>query len=254
MRAYFAFTRKEFTEILRTGKFAVLLTIFLLLGIMNPLSAKLAPMLLESMVHEGITITIPEPTAMESWTQFFKNVGQLGFVVLVILFAGIMANEFNSGTLINMLTKGMKRHTVILSKLTAAAVSWMLAYLLCLTVTYGYTVYFWERIPLHHAAFAFAGPWLFGVLLITLLILGGVLMKSFSGSLLLCGGAAVVMFLFNIMPSAQRFNPVTLISNNMGLLAGTVTGADFIPALMVSVTLILVSAATSIGIFNKKQL
>lgn len=254
MRAYFAFTKKELIESFRTYKFVILLSIFLLFGIMNPLFAKLTPALLESMAVEGMTITMPEPTAMDSWTQFFKNVGQMGIVVLVILFAGIMANEFNSGTLVNILTKGMKRYAVILSKFTASAAIWTLSYLLCLTVTYFYTVYFWGNADLHHAALAFAGPWLFGILLIALLILGGVLLKTFSGSLLLCGGAVVVMFLLNIVPAVQKYNPATLISDNIALLTDTKAGMDFIPAIVVCIALIVLSVASGIAAFNKKQM
>lgn len=254
MRAYFAFTKKEFTENLRTYKFVILLAIFLLFGIVNPLFAKLTPVLLESMATEGMMISIPEPTAMDSWTQFFKNVGQMGIIVLVILFAGIMANEFSRGTLINMLTKGMNRHTVILAKLTAATVMWTLSYLLCLAVSYGYTAYFWGNTLLHHAFLAFVGPWLFGILLISLLILGGALLKTFSGSLLLCGGVAVILFILNIFPVVQKYNPATLISDNMALLTGIKTWHDFSPAIVICTVLIIVSIAASIAVFNKKQM
>lgn len=253
MRAYLAFTKKEFTESFRTYKLVIMLAVFLLFGIMNPLFAKLTPAFLESMATDGMVISISEPTAMDSWTQFFKNVGQMGILVLAILFAGIMANEFSRGTLVNILTKGMKRHTVILSKFTAASVIWTLSYFLCLAVTYGYTAYFWENTGLHHVFLAFFSPWVFGILLIVLLILGGTLFKTFSGSLLLCGGAVVVMFLLNIAPKAQKYNPVTLIGDNMALLADIKSASDFIPALVICAVSIVVLVAASVVVFNKKQ-
>ena len=48
MRAYLAFTKKEFTESFRTYKLVIMLAVFLLFGIMNPLFAKLTPALLET--------------------------------------------------------------------------------------------------------------------------------------------------------------------------------------------------------------
>ena len=60
-------------EIIRTYKLVVLGAIFLILGIMNPLTAKLTPTLLSSLVPEGMTIGISEPSAMDSWMKFYKK-------------------------------------------------------------------------------------------------------------------------------------------------------------------------------------
>ena len=55
---------------------------------MNPLFAKLTPALLESMATDGMVISISEPTAMDSWTQFLERRTNGNTCVL---FAGIMA-------------------------------------------------------------------------------------------------------------------------------------------------------------------
>ncbi len=253
MRAYFAFTKKEFTENVRTYKLIIMLATFLIFGIMSPIFAKLMPELLKTL-GDGISITVPEPTAIDSWAQFFKNVGQMGMFVLVIVFGGIMANEFSRGTLVNVLTRGMKRYTVILSKFTVATLIWTLSYLLCLAVTYGYTAYFWESYDLHHIFLAFFSLWLFGILLITLLILGGTLFKTFSGSLLLCGGAVVIMSLVNISPNLQKYNPITLSGNGIVLLTGQKSTADFVPAVIICTLFVFILMTVSIMVFNKKQL
>src|SRR5665648_218973 len=105
MRAYLAFTKKELLENLRVYKILIMFMVFLLLGMLGPLTAKLTPKLLQSLMTDGIQIITREPTAIDSWAQFFKNVSQMGFIVLTILYSGMMANEFNHGTLINILTK-----------------------------------------------------------------------------------------------------------------------------------------------------
>lgn len=71
--------RKELLEGIRNYKMIILITIFLILGIMNPLFAKLTPELLSSLADESISISVPDPTALDSWTQFFKNITQMGF-------------------------------------------------------------------------------------------------------------------------------------------------------------------------------
>jgi len=254
MRAYLTFVKKEFIESLRTYKLIIMLTIFTLFGIMNPLVAKLTPELLKMLETEGMVISLPDPTAIDSFMQFFKNVGQMGVLVLVIIFAGIMANEFSRGTLVNILTKGLKRRTVILAKFTTSAIIWTLSYLLCLAVTYGYTAYFWDVTGLQNVFLAFSGLWLFGVLLISLLILGGTLFKTFSGSLLLCGGTVVVMMLLNIIPNVQKYNPAILLGDGTALLTNMVPTTNFLTPLIVCSVSVVVVITASIVVFDRKQI
>jgi len=254
MRAYFAFTLKEFTENVRTYKLMIMIVVFLIFGVLSPLFAKFLPEILKASGVDASALGMGTPTAVDSFAQFFKNVGQLGLIVLVIVFCGIMANEFSKGTLINILTKGMKRSTVILSKFTMATVIWTVSYLLCFAVTYAYTAYYFTIEHISNAFLAFFSMWLFGVFLITLVILGGVLFKNIYGSLLLAGGVVIVMTIVNVAPKLQKYNPITLSGDNMQLIMAQKAAADFIPAVIVCSVLTAVSVIASIIIFNKKQL
>lgn len=253
MRTYLAFTKKEFTENWRTFKMMIMLVVFLIFGLMSPFMAKLTPEILKMAGMDPAALGMTNPTAMDSWSQFFKNVGQMGLLVLVIVFCGIMANEFSKGTLINMLTKGMKRSAVILSKFTVASVIWTLSYLLCLAVCYGYTAYYFTMIELNNGFVSFFSIWLYGILLIALVVFGGVLFKNIYGSLLLTGGAIVAMALINIVPKFQKYNPSTLAGENMALLMGQKNLSDILPAIIISAVLIVVVIVASIMAFNKKQ-
>ncbi len=250
MKAFWAFTKKEITEYVRTSKIIILGTVFLLFGMMNPVLAKFTPEIIKA---AGLDINLPEPTALDSWAQFFKNVGQMGLVVVVIVFSGIMANEFSKGTLINILTKGLKRKTVILSKFAVASVLWTLSYLFCLLVTALYTAYFWKMTGMHQLFLVFVGPWIYGEFLIILLILGGILFKTSIGSLLLVGGLTLVMTILSIFPKLQKFNPMTLTSDNMALLSGVKGVTDFSLALVICVVLISVGLVASIRLFDRSS-
>ena len=253
MRAYMAFTKKEFCEYLRTYKVFVLVTVFLLFGFMNPVVAKVMPELLDKLLPEGMQINLGTPTALDSWAQFFKNISQMGTIVVVIMFSGIMANEFSRGTLINMLTKGLPRPTVIIAKFTAATVLWSLIYWLCFVVTYFYTAYFWRMDGLVNMFLSVVSLWLYGVLLVSLLIFGGVLFVNIYGSLLLTGGAVAVLMILNIAPAVQKYNPITLSTDNMALLTAQKTASDFLPAVFICAAAIIALLIASIALFNKKQ-
>ncbi len=78
--------------------------------------AKIMPDIFSSMVTDGIQITVSTPTSVDSWMQFYGNIGSLGLLVFVILFADTICAEIEQGTLINLITKGLPRQTILLAK------------------------------------------------------------------------------------------------------------------------------------------
>lgn len=226
MNGFRAFWKKELVEAARTHKLTVLGLVFLLFGIMNPLVAKLTPEIIARFLPTGITMTIPTPTALDSWAQFFKNVPQMGLIVLVVLFSGGMAGEFSRGTLIQPLTKGLSRRAVIAAKFLAASLFWAAAYLLCAAVTWAYTAYFWPEDAAQNLPMALFGLWAFGVLLLAALMLGGVIWKSGYGCLLFVGLMVALMAVLNVIPAARDANPMLLASGGMELLSGTRAASD----------------------------
>ena len=254
MKSYLAFTNKEFCEAIRTYKLLIMGAVFLLLGMLNPITAKITPQLLKSFMPEGMLITIAEPTALDSWAQFFKNVPQMGLIVLVIVYSGIMANEFSRGTLINMLTKGLSRSVVILSKFTMAVSLWTISYTLCFGVTYAYTAYFWKGDMVSNILLSVFCLWLFGILLLACVILGGVLFKSSYGCLLFTGGFVVALLLINIIPKVQEYNPIILSSSNMALLTNEMSVSDFTLPIVICFVAAAGFVILAIALFNKKQL
>lgn len=250
MNAFWAFTKKEFTEYYRSAKLMILGVVFLLFGMMNPVMAKFTPEILKA---AGIDMQLPDPTAMDSWAQFYKNISQMGIIIVIIVFSGIMANELSKGTLINILTKGLKRRTVILSKFMVASMLWTLSYLFCFGVTYVYTAYFWSMTGMHEIFWAFLGPWLYGELLIALLILGGILFKNVVGSLLLVGGTSFVLMILSIFPDLRNFNPISLSGDNLAVLMGTTSISEVYPAFLICTALIVGVIGSSIVLFDRRS-
>ena len=253
MRAFAVFIKKELLESVRTYRFVITVAVFVLMGILSPLTALMLPRLLETMDLGEFAIILPEPTAMDAWAQFFSNVGTMGMLVVIILFSGIMANEFSRGTLVNLLTKGLNRTTVIAAKFVAASLVWTLAYLVCLGVTMGYVVFYWE-VNLQNPVLAFMSLWLFGELLIAILILGGTLFGSFGGGLALAGGMIVILMLLNIIPNMASYNPISLAGSTLTLLDGGQVAGDFVPAMIICGGMIIMFIVLSIVVFRKKKM
>ena len=151
------FTKKEFMEICRTGKFYILLALFFLFGVMNPAVAKLTPWMMEqlsdSLEQSGIAVVNTEVNALTSWTQFYKNV-PMALIVFLLMFSGVVATELQRGTLINMLTKGLSRKNVIFAKTIMLIAVWSICYFMCFGVTYAYNAYFWDNSIVDHLFFS----------------------------------------------------------------------------------------------------
>jgi ABC-2 type transport system permease protein len=247
MRSFIAFCRKELMESLRTYKFMILFLIFIFFGFLNPVVAKLLPEILESVLPEGMSITLEEPRAIDSWMQFFKNGSQTGMIVLTVIFSGIMAGEITKGTLVHMVTKGLSRKIVVLSKFFSAVLQWTCAYVVSTLITLGYTIYFFEEMELPHLFLGIVGMWIFGVFLISVVLFGGLLFKNVYGALLLAGGSSLLFTILSLFPDFKRYNPMTLVSENVNLLNGTFKSMDFLMSGFVTGILIVVFVALSMS-------
>lgn len=254
MRNYIAFLKKELIESVRTYKFFIIIAVFFAFGMMSPLAAKLMPKLISYAGQDGIKISMPEPAAIDSWKQFFKNISQIGLIVVSLIFSGILGNEFSKGTLINMLTKGLNRSTVILSKFTAMIIIWTTSYVLAFAMTFIYTAYLFENHQMHNLFFSIFCLWLFGMFLLAVILLGGVLIKSSYGCLFITGAVVAILMLLNVFPKLQKFNPFSLAANNAALLTSSVKVSELYYPIFISCVLIVACIIGSISIFNKKQI
>ncbi|WP_071458987.1 ABC transporter permease subunit [Bacillus massilinigeriensis] len=252
MNAFIAFANKELTESVRTYKLLIITAVFLLFGMLNPVMAKIMPELLSSFMPDGMTIALQDPSALDSWAQFYKNMSTQ-IIVFIIVYSGVMATELSKGTLVNMLTKGLSRKTVILSKFSVTSIIWTLSYALCFGVTYGYTLYLLpgELPNLYLAAFSM---WLFGILLNAVMFFGSVLFANIYGALLTTGGFTILLMLINIIPKVKKISPFKLVSENMLLLTGELDFTDLRISIAISCLLIIGFMIGAVGLFNKREI
>lgn len=90
---------------------------------------------MENLVDENMTILLADPTYIDSWIQFFSDTNQISLVAIPLIFSTILAREYEKGTLIHMVIKGLPRRVIILAKATVLYVSWTLGYWLSLLIT-----------------------------------------------------------------------------------------------------------------------
>lgn len=256
MKSLIAFTKKEFTEQLRSGRLMILGLLFVLFGIMNPAIAKLTPWLFEVLAdflaENGMLVTDVQISAMDSWVQFFKNL-PMGLIAFVLLESSIFTKEYASGTLVLSLTKGLERYKVVISKTVMLTVLWSVGYWLCFGITYGYNAYFWDNAVAQNLIFSVVCWWVFGVMVIALMVLFSTMTQSNTGVLLGTGGVVLASYLIGLLPKCGKYLP-TFLTNGNSLVYGLNEGAEYMPSLVIAIAVSIICFAISIPTFNKKQL
>lgn len=254
MKGYIAFSKKEVLEGIRTYRVLILAAVFFLFGMLSPLTAKLMPEIFKSLALDGIVITIPEPTALDAYAQLFKNTSQMGLLVLLLVFSGMLSGEISKGTLIHMLTKGLSRNAVILAKYSVSLAFWTIGLALAALTTYGYTAYLFSSGNMPNLFFAIFCLWLFGALLLALILLSSSIVPGNFGGLTLTSMLVVIMMIADVFPLLHKFNPIALSSQNVALLSQTASVGDLLPIVGITILLILGSLVGSMLCFSKVKL
>ena len=256
MKTLIAFIKKEFLEQLRMGQLLILGILFVLFGIMNPAIAKLTPVLFElmadSLESSGVIVTAVTVTAMDSWVQFFKNI-PLALIIFLLMESSIFTKEYQSGTLVLALTKGLHRYKVVLAKTTITMSLWTLGYWCCFAITYGYNSYFWDNSIAKNLFFAVLCWWLFGLWTIALATLFSSFASSNTTVLAGIGGTVLVSYLLGMLPKCKQFVPTHLMDGN-SLLYGIEKTADYRAACILTVVLCIGAIVAAVPIMNKKML
>ena len=243
MRIFFSLIKKESIENIRTKKMLGLLLLFIFIGLISPLTAKLTPQILQAIATDGIDIKVNTPTEIDSWVQFFKNVNQIGMFGLVILFSTQVTNEIQKRTLINLLSKGLPRYQVIISKC-----------FICFLVAFGYTKYFFgNTFSIGNILMAVFLPLIFGIFLIALEILGSVITENVIGTLLFVAGGVVIQFILSLKEEIVKYMPIALLGKPVNIIKGIGFNDYFIP-IFTTFGLIIICIISSIIVFNKKEM
>lgn len=253
MSRYLSFTKKEFMENTRNYRLFLITAIFLFFGVSSPLLAKFLPQIVEKFTM-NMEISLQEPSALDAWTQYYKNVSSLGLSLTIILFSNCLSGEYTKGTLTIMFTKGLPRSAVILSKFIAAAVIMTVSYWISFFVTFEYISYLWKEDHLQHVILAGAALWITALLFLCILMLGCVLFRQAFTSILFLLIVTVIISLLGAAPLFEKITPFFLMTKNVDLLSGTVSAAQFGLPVIISVAASAIILMGAVIIFNRKQL
>lgn len=247
-----SFIKKEWDQYFLTNKWLIFFSIFIALGIMNPFTAKITPVLIENMLGDEYHSMFGEVTAVDSWLQFFKNVPQLGLIGFLLMMANSMSKELQEGTLPIFLAKGLKRKSVILAKLFSHTMMWTIGYAISIGVTYLYTIYYWDQSIVQQLPLVLLGIYLFALLFIFITFLGNTITNSTMGGLGLSGVVLIVLIFLNTFFDS-KWNPFILFHGLDERLLNNVAFSYSEPFLVI-VTAMILCVTIAIMHFNKRAI
>lgn len=253
MKRLWIFTKKELIEQWKNYKLIVLGSVLLIFAMLSPVLAKLMPDIFES-IDMGVEFVMPEPTYVDAYGQFFKNMNQTVMIVIVFLFSGNISQEITRGTAAMMFAKGLSRQAFFLSKFTAECLIWTVTYWLSVGVFWGYTQYLFPDQTPENFLLAMFSLWLLITFLLALINLASVIANQSYVTMILSGGVIMALYIAGTFPKLAEYLPTTLGNINMALIAGIQDMGDMTAPVLVTVGLTVICLLAGVVLFQKKQI
>lgn len=248
--------KKEMREIFKTYRLWVIPVFFLFLGFSAPAAAKFLPDLLASQIEaQNLKITFPEPSVLEAFQSYFKNLAQMGLIAVILFSMGLVSEERSSGVLAQVVTKPVGRGTVVWSKWLVHAGWFAISMAAGAVGAYLYTWALFEQPSL--------GGFVFGNLIFAVYML-----FVFSSALAASAvfkrqiGAGATAFLIYFAAGALTLFPDKYARFTPGFLSGAAVEAlskpsglsDVVPAMISAAVLSIVLVAGAIAVFQRQEL
>ena len=255
MEGFGVFLRKELREAMRSNRLLVVAAVFLVLGIISPLTAKYTPELLKALGagQSGVTITFPTPTVADAIVQYLKNVAGTGIFIAILLPMGMVAREKERGTAAFVLTKPVSRAAFLGAKLVALLALLGIGVLLAAIATYIYTAILFKPIDVG----GFLGCTL--LILLSLVVyglltfLGSTLTRSQLAAVGIGLAAWVLISIIGISPTLAQLTPAGLLEPASALAQGT-TPAHLLLSVVANIVLCAILAAMAWLAFRRQEL
>jgi ABC-2 type transport system permease protein len=207
MMGFTVLLKKELREQFRTGRLIAVATVFVLFGILGPLTDRYMKELFDAIGTEGggMTFQVPAPSLAGASVQILKNLSQFGIICALLLAMGSVAWERERGTAGMILAKPASRAAFLGAKLAAISINLALSVALGCGLAYLYTAL------LYPAAFPIGGYLAMSVLLWWMLVifaaitmLGSTVTRS---AIAAAGIGLVALLVFGILGALPLIGP-----------------------------------------------
>jgi len=97
-----------------------LFIVFAIFALASPIAAKYLPQILSNLSEtQNMQIVLAEPTWEDAVNQYVKNLSQMVSFILILVYMGLISKEKETGTLVFILVKPIRKSDFILAKSTS---------------------------------------------------------------------------------------------------------------------------------------
>ncbi|MCU0484369.1 MAG: ABC transporter permease [Chloroflexi bacterium] len=257
MSGFSVLLRKELLESWRTRRLPVVALLFLVVGIISPLTARYLNEIMAAALGDQLPVVLPEPTAAMALEQLQKNLGQFGALAAIALAMGSVSGELDRGTAALVLAQPATRPAFLIAKLAALAVVLATCTVLAVAVAWVYTAILFEPLPI--------GGWVvFAVLAWLALLAWGAITfvaSAATGSTTAAAGlgfvALIGLSILAVIPTVDRVLPTGLTLPSILIASGeaaAVQGDTLATAVAGTLILIAACAAGAVASFARREL
>lgn len=259
MRTLKVLVKKEWMESVRKHKLLVLVVVFILFGILSPLTAKYLPEIVNILLAPiedipNLGIIIPEPTLNDSFLQYYKNLTQMGIFIQILVFMNIVSSEKRNGTCALLLTKSVSRTTFLLSKFLCATFVLVLSLIPSFIVFYVYTYILFEKVIFLTVILGFLLYILLALFVLALTFMASTLTKSTGIAALISIGGYFFINMVSVIPRISKFSPMKLTEGAFGISTGIGSISDYMWNIIISFLVIVLFLLISILSFKHQEL
>ncbi len=148
MSGFSILLRKELAESWATRRLPVVAGLFVVVGMLSPLTARYLPEILRATLGDQLPMALPTPTAVDAVAQLQKNLAQIGALVAIALAMGSVSGELDRGTAALVLAQPVTRPAFLAAKLTSIGLVLLLATFLAAVAAWVYTAVLFAPPPI----------------------------------------------------------------------------------------------------------
>jgi len=249
--------KKEWKESVRRHRILVVIGIFLILGIISPIGAKLLPKMLEMMATktntQGIQLSFSrEPMAGDAIFQYNKNFSMLP-ILIVLLAMGLVTEEKARGTAEMILSKPVSRFSFIFSKFACLALVILIGAASGGVVCLFYTSILLGGVDIGKYLFLNFLLFFYLVPFISITLFMSVVIKNIAGAAISGIGFYFFFMIVGVIPGINRFTPQGIYSYTAKMVLNS-PSTEWIVPFISSLLITVVSFLLSIVIFEKQEI
>ena len=260
MMGFGVLLKKELREQFRTSRLVAVSAVFILFGILSPLTDRYEKELFDA-ISQGVgtqmgdlSSILPPPSLEGVVAQILKNVSQFGIICALLLAMGAVSWEKERGTAGMILTKPASRGAFLAAKLVAISMNLLIAIALGCGLAYVYTLLLYPSVfpALGYLEMCFILWWTM-VIFVAITLFGSTLLRSAIASAGLAFGAFIVLGLVAAAPVVGDWSPLALLGPADKLAVGKDAG-NFLGPLLFNLALVPVFFAATWLVFRRQEL